>query len=494
MVQIFDSKKCSEDRYKRKGHNMKVGHIVTMLKHPDTGEIILTEENIQKFLKHKCIKRYAYILHNADIYTSKECMDEIKNLKNKYSLLSESEKDTLNEDDYIKQNRKKEIGQVKPAHWHIVVEFSRDEKADTIAKWLGIPSNLIAIPKGAGGRNNFLDCVEYLTHRSEKEQQKGKTLYNDEDVISNFDWNAALAEYKSKLAKYGNNREKDYYRNQVLYHGMTLRQLWTENPEAYQNDMEKLNKMRRDYIQNRIPIPPIRINFYIEGKGGIGKGSCAKLLAKALIPQMELEDSVFTVGGTNVTFEGYDGQPIMIWNDRRAINFLMDFGGREKVFDMIDTIPTHSRQNVKNSSVRLVNTFNIINGVEPYEEFLDSLSGEYRDKEGNFHQSEDKGQGYRRFPIILCLREKDFDLLINKGFAEGTFEFTQYIAYKNLVGNFGRIMQTLDGEARDIIGAQICAPIIENTQKLINEKTTKITNVDDIPDEFKAYGKSEVWS
>ena len=402
---------------------MKVGNIVSMVKHPETGKIILTEEKIQEFLKHKCIKRYGYILHDRDVYTEKECMDEIKNLKNKYLVLAEAEKANINEVDFIKENRKIEIGQTKPAHWHIVVEFSRNQTIDEVAKWLGLPPNMIEIPKGARGRNNFLDCMEYLTHSSEKEQAKGKTLYNDEEVISNFDFGEAIAEYKSKIERYGNKGEKDYYRNKVLYHGMTLRQVWTENPDAYQQDMEKLNKMRRDYIQNRISIPPIRINFYIEGKGGIGKGSCAKLLAKALMPQMELEDSVFTVGGTNVTFEGYDGQPIMIWNDRRAINFLMDFGGREKVFDMIDTVPTYSRQNVKNSSVRLVNSFNIINGVEPYEEFLDSLSGEYRDKEGNLHQSEDKGQGYRRFPIILCLREKDLDLLINKGFAEGTYEF-----------------------------------------------------------------------
>lgn len=469
-------------------------HIVTKIK-DENGNNIITEEKIKKVLqKHKIFELYAYILHDGDRYTKDDCMKEIKRLKQKYLTLDESKKRELTEEKYIALNRKNIVGELKDPHWHIVIQMTRYTKPEEFEKWFNIPSNMVDFPKGSKGRNNFLDCVEYLTHSSEKEQEKGKTLYDDDCVIANFDWREALAEYKSKLEKYGKHGEKDYYRNQVLYHGMTLRQVVKDNPEAYQNDFDKLNKMRKDYLQKWVPIPSLRINFYIEGKGGIGKGSCSKLLAKALMPQLDIEDSVFTVGGSNVTFEGYDGEPIMIWNDRRAINFLMDFGGREKVFDMIDTVPTTSRQNIKNSSVRLVNQFNIINGVEPYQEFLDSLSGEYRDKEGTLHKAEDKGQSYRRFPIIICLREEDFDVLINKGFAKNTFEFEQYLSYKHLVGNFGKIMQKLDGAARDKVGAQICKPIIEPVEKILIEKNKKITSIDEIPDEFKNYGLNEAWT
>ena len=44
---------------------------------------------------------------------------------------------------------------------------------------------MVDIPKGRGA---FLDCVQYLTHSSEKCQEEGKALYPDSEVFSNFDW------------------------------------------------------------------------------------------------------------------------------------------------------------------------------------------------------------------------------------------------------------------------------------------------------------------
>ena len=117
------------------------------------------------------------------------------------------------------------------------------------------------------------------------------------------------------------------------------------------------------------------------------------------------------------------------------------------------------------------------------------MAGEYTTRDGIKIDAEDKGQAYRRIPIILCLREKDFDVLLNKGVAEGTREYYQYIGYRNLVGNFGKVAKKLEGQARQKIEIDMMQPVIECTDKVKEIETTKISNPDEIPDEFKDYGK-----
>jgi len=178
---------------------------------------------------------------------------------------------------------------------------------------------------------------------------------------------------------------------------------------------------------------------------------------------------------------------VLIWNDTRASNFISDFG-RAGTFDMLDIHPTDSAQNVKYGSTRLINQFNIINGVEPYKEFLDGLAGEYTDKNGKFHKAEDKSQSFRRIPIILCLREDYFDCLINKGVATGTREYEQYIEYKNMIGSFAKIAQKLEGKAQLVVAKNMLDVVLDGVAMIKDNKSKKISNIDDIPEEFKAYG------
>ena len=70
----------------------------------------------------------------------------------------------------------------------------------------------------------------------------------------------------------------------------------------------------------------------------------------------------------------------------------------------------------------MVNEVNIINGPQPFEEFIGALT-------------EDKTQGYRRFPFIIRVHEKDLEVLMNKGFAEDSNYFDEYIEYQTMREN-----------------------------------------------------------
>lgn len=181
---------------------------------------------------------------------------------------------------------------------------------ETIAKWLGIPSQYIDILKGRGA---FLDCIQYLTHESEKEQCKGKHLYSDEEITANFDFREALNKREEDKLKYG--RDLDYEQKMlydIMYNGKTIRQIIDEDRIFYMNNYKKVDSARLKYIQQCNP-PDMRINYYIEGKGGMGKGLASRAIARSLYPELEKDDDIFFyIGDGKATFEGYDGQPVII--------------------------------------------------------------------------------------------------------------------------------------------------------------------------------------
>ncbi len=440
-------------RKEMKNKRARIFNIIQIEKHPVTGEILMTKEKIDEALKYRSIKKWAYICHDSDVYTKNDA----------------------------KKNPQHVEGTLKPRHWHIVLKCDNAIEIAQVAKWFGIPSNYIDIPRGADG---FLDCVQYLTHERDNQQKLGKKLYDDSCVESNFDFRSEINRREEMLIKYGKNLSvRDQLRHNVMYEGWTLKRAEEYDQIAYMQDFEKLRKMRLEFIHNRAPMPVLRITFYVEGNGGTGKNVACRVLAKALFSNLSDSECFFEVGGKNVGFDGYDGQPVIIWNDCRAEDLMMKYG-RGEVFDIFDSHPTTTKHNIKYGSVRLVNQIHIVNGIQPYKEFLDRLSGEYCDMYGNLIAEEDKSQAYRRFPIILCLREKEFDLLINKGVAEGTREYEQFIATYKLRGNFGEISRKFEGEAFSIVTNNMIKPVIEATNMIKGLESQKISDPNLIPSEY----------
>lgn len=444
----------------------RIFNIMQYEKHPETGEILLTEDRIKvALMSHKTINRWAYILHDEDMYSA---LDE-------------------------EQNPEHILGNIKPPHWHIVVECGTSAiEIGVMAKWFGIAENFVETAKGAGA---FLNCVQYLTHEQEKQQMLGKRLYADEKVKANFEFRAELDKRAENKAKYGRDLNlKERLRTEVLLHGMTLRQVIDKYPYEYQQDFAYLERCRIRYISKIAPMPQRRINYYIEGSGGIGKGLISRALAKALVDRDGLlrdDEIFFEVGANNTNFEGYDGQPVLIWNDCRASTLLTKLDGRENVFNVFDPYPANIQQNIKYGSIRLNNEINIVNSVETWKEFLDTLAGEYK-LNGRTEKAEDKKQSYRRFPFFLVLHEEDYDLGMNKGVFDGTREFTQYMMYRGLQTNMRRIADRCGNnhELYDLKSGEGVKPIVEKHDELKEIMAHRQQGtVEEINEEFKDLGK-----
>lgn len=447
----------------------RIFNVMQYERHPETGEVLLTEEKIKDALAHRMIKRWAYVCHDADVYSA---LDE-------------------------EQNPDHHKGDKKPRHWHIVIEMgTRQVEIGVIAKWLGIKDNYVNVAKGAGA---FLDCVQYLTHEDDKQQGLGKRLYEDSQVKANFDFRGELDARAERKARYGKDlSEKDRIRNEVLFRGMTLREVIQKYPLAYQEDFRQLESCRLRYISNISEMPKARINYYVEGRGGIGKGLISKAIARALVDRdgtMSDEDIYFEVGADRASFEGYDGQPVIIWNDCRAYTLLQKLGGRENVFNVFDPFPPDIKQNIKYGSVRLNNAINIVNSVQSYTEFFDGLAGEYTDKSGEVQKAEDKGQSYRRFPFFLVLHEEDYDLGMNKGVFEGTREYEQYMIYKGIRGNMQRIADKAGDNYQlyNMVTRKALSPVIQKHGELEERLQHHQKGTDEeILEEFKDVGSMPV--
>lgn len=356
---------------------------------PTTGESLNFDEAvIIAALSHKTIKQYAYICHDQDIH-----------------------------DD----------GTPKGRHWHIVLSVSPALPISTIANWFHIPSQYVEVPKG---RDSFIDCVTYLTH----ELVEGKYRYPDEAVKANFNFRELIAARAERIIKYhgADLNPLEQQRYDVLMYGKTLRQCKLDDPLLYAKDLALLKRLRGEHLASLKP-PAVRTNFYIEGKGGAGKGAMSRALARVLYPGLDDQDTFFPVGARNATFEGYDGQPVLLWHDHRAIDLLDRFSDRGQCFNFFDCHPDFRQENVKFSSISVPAAINIVNSVEPYQAFLDGLAGEYTNRLGVKVKSEleKKEQSYRRFPFIIRVHENSYDLLINTkatdpACSSSYFDFCEY--------------------------------------------------------------------
>lgn len=442
-----EEKEDLENKYKK--IRKRIFNISQYLKHPETDEVLITEEKIKLALEEFGECKYAYILHDKDL---------------------------------------KEDNTEKPPHFHIVIQFKNPVSLFVVAKRFDILPNYIEFPKG---RDAFGDCCEYLTHENERQQEKGKYLYADEEIKANFDFRTLINETVEKRFNAelrGEMTEKTFYFNKVRNGEMTLSDVMSEDINFYFEHERELKYFRNVHLQEVAEMPAVRLNFYIFGQGGAGKDVMSRALARSLYPEIEDDSKIFyVVGNDNVLFDGYDGQPVLIWSDFRAEELLRTFGyKRGIIFKIFDTHPTKFNLNVKYGKISLINKYNIVNSVQNYRAFLNGLSGEYVDSEERVHYAEDKKQSYRRFPVIFPIRTDDFDILINRGFlGEGSYE--EYNAICEIVGNLKAIEQLKDKDERKRIQMQTLTIPCSEIKKIEEKSYEEDKNYD-----FENFGKTRV--
>jgi plasmid replication protein len=432
------SEEVEKIREKYNKMRRRVFNIMQYVEHPISKKPLLNENQIIRGIESLGKCEYAYILHDKD---------------------------------------KDEKGILKKPHFHIVINMENATSVFTIAKKFDILPNFINLPKG---KSSFGDCIEYLTHQSEEEQRKGKFLYSDDEVKSNFDFKKLIEETVAirarKILREGTETKQTYFFKSVRNGDLTLKEVEEEDEDFYFDNEKELKYFRKVYLQERAPMPRLRLCFYIYGEGGVGKDVMSKALARALVDRnnvlnLEDEEIFFEVGTKKVLFDGYDGQDVVIWSDFRAEELLKCFDNdRGSIFKIFDPFPRKVNQNVKYGKVNLINTYNIVNSVESFEEFANFLVGNVKHK-GRFvktKESEDIKQVLRRFPFIIPIRASEFDIMMNSGFL-GLGSYDNYIGIGGIVANIREVAEIKDEKLKKKIERKVTKKVINKVSEVENK-------------------------
>lgn len=450
----------------------RIFRVVSNLVHPDTGASLISLDRVKAVVSRSSVYRYAWVVHDKDRYTKVE----------------------------TETNPRAIPGKLKPRHVEIVIEYRNQTSVGTVARSFTLPPNQIEVKKGRGA---FLDCCEYLTHEREDQHALGKYRYPDAEIQANFSFREMVdAHAASRTKQSGDGAVKmtavDRLAMAIQNDGLTLSDAEQLDPLSFNRGELRLKRARSTYLAKQ-PQPPMRINIYLYGEGGTGKDALARALARQLIPGdwiPGVKEPFFVLGGDNVAWEGYDGELIVIIEEARAGSLIKAFG-RKELFAFLNPFPARQKLNIKNASVLPVNVITIMTGPDDFETFLDGLAGEYTDKSGTQFTAENKNQSYRRIPMILPVRDDEFDIMVNKGFVDNTNEYREYYTYNGVRQNMRQVLTrvkgiqdpTLRSMTQLAIEAKQVAPIIEQHQRIVSSASSEREDPDALVAEFSSLGE-----
>ena len=387
----------------------RVYMIVQYEKNPVTGEDLNFNEAVIKNGikdKEKSLINWAYCKHDKDVII----------------------------DDDVQVNPELTLGNKRPDHWHVMLKFKNAIEISSVAKAFNVPENMIDKWNGAGA---FEDGVLYMTHEHDNQREKGKHVYDRSEIIFQNDniaqatWDAIDNREDRRMFKLSKSEAVERYIKKLSSGQMTLRQVFEDDRVVYVENESTFKRARRLFLKHS-PLPLVRSNFYVSGKGGHGKGVISKALARSMYPELTDDECYFVVGDGKVAFDNYDGQPVIIWDDWRADDLLSKFD-RGTIWKIFAIHPEKVSQNVKHGEVVLANAVNIVNCVDTFEKFINDLAGEYVDSNKVKHKAEDPNQGYRRFPLFINVAPESFDLYASMALTGG--EMNEYQKIVNMQVN-----------------------------------------------------------
>lgn len=434
---------------------------VTMALRVDEG---CTEELIADVFKrwYRGIKGGAYILHDKDVYTEKEVKDINSRLDKDLKALHDANEWTQEKEDEI-MSRKIAVGQHKPDHWHILMDFGMNAKSvSAIATMFHtIPSMVNQV---RGKKKGFANMLAYFTHITPQAMADGKFEYDPSEVkglvFPKIDQYENFTTYEEFAQAYlDGTLALDVTAKDVLLGKITPDELMRKDPEYFLTHEAMIRRARLNY-NNSKPTPTSLFNYFVgagdstkEGtQGRIGKGLMCKALAlshlSSMFPDIDFagmtEDElrskgyIYWAGGAGVAFQGYDGQPIIIWEDCRAYDLIKTFGGINNVFKSLDPHPKPVGLNVKYGEIYLKNSIFIFDGAQTYDDFVDELSVKWiqeNDSWGGRHNvmttKEDKSQAKGRLPFIIEVTPSTISATVQLEYLIGTKKFNSRRTFKN---------------------------------------------------------------
>lgn len=514
----------------------RVHHLVIFVRDKN-GNLMMTQERLLECIhKHDgAFNLFAINLHDSDVYDAEAVyINEEKNKKtfiDRLQVLSDAKglaKDETTESGFVydaeleqraheyadEQFPKIEVGQLKPVHWHVVFHFPINRNAGEIARWFKLLNGETLEPNWnevKTGKTALPNALAYLIHAHDK----NKFPYSKENVIASFDYVNEIDEQlarEEKLEKFHQTADDiNLILERIGNDGLTLKDAKSilSNAVFYRNQ-QLLERARRDYVLNKMPIPQPRMCFYVDsegidddyGRGGIGKTACAKAFAKQLAAEFgadvskdinDLQEFIYIAGDAKVFLQDYDGQPIVLIDEINGVDFKRACKGVNGVKALLAPFPERKSIDKKHGAVVCAAKYIIVCGIQSFEAFKKDLAKESK-IDGEVQKSEEsvKEQFDRRFWGLLHLTtEQVLEILLNRGLFDKMPEQNVLTMTARVKANFRKLTSQLAPDVRAPIEAQIFRPLLCEVNDG-NERYSlngKISNVDDLTDDFLEMGQ-----
>ncbi|WP_270558910.1 Rep family protein [Clostridium perfringens] len=190
-------------------------------------------------------------------------------------------------------------GNLKSPHIHIALRLNNMYDSKYIAQWFNVGEQYVNKVKG-----RWSDMLSYLTHKNAPE----KFQYEDNEVVSNFDW---VNERSTTKVKRDERKEEilnlidaGIIREYNIHDYLTVIEY-----DKYKKNIDNAFKFRMNKLMQKVERK--MDCYFITGKSGTGKTTYAKQLAK------ERGYSVYISSGSNDVLDSYQGQDCIILDDLR---------------------------------------------------------------------------------------------------------------------------------------------------------------------------------
>lgn len=386
------------------------------------------------------------------------------------------------------------IGDDRPAHIHLALEFANAVYNTHLAKVTGLDIHYIRKPEAK--YMQFMAIATYLSHCKQTEQDKKKHLYPVEEIHCNFNYAEEVDQYLAKtrnLSQRSNPRRlADTYINRIESGDLDLESAKKEikdGPAGYAFFLryeKELRAARTEYIKRHYEMKT-RASYFIWGDSGTGKSTMSKYLARALFPKLEDYECFYTVGATGVRFDDYEYQPVIIWEDVRGED-LCDEYGSEGVLNLMELSPKKRTYNIKFGKVTLTHQVNIFTTTQTFEEFAAALMAkENKDDEGRIEQA------YRRVSMKIEVKPNEVLVYGNDKIFRGRDKSKFNVYYRIDNTNISQLNRLYGGEALDDAFATITEPMVMLHKKFMAQMASaeKITDKEYTPKIISVVGFTE---
>ena len=165
-----------------------VGYFVS-IKDGEHGD---TKAFIRSALEHPMISRWAYILHDKEIYNDFDMASRPYGLRYNWASGFEGMEKYASCDEYVEEMMKAPpyVGDKLDSYWRIVCFVDKKCYDKDIEEIFGITSS--PYPDFLNGRHRIAARLKYLTREDSSSVAEGRHHYSDEEVKSNFDFREYL--------------------------------------------------------------------------------------------------------------------------------------------------------------------------------------------------------------------------------------------------------------------------------------------------------------